>query len=69
MRCKVRYVYGTRSSRSDVHKREGACAIPGEIWPGAARLAASKGDGMRGQKSAEGIVGGDTEGPNMEYRE
>src|SRR5579859_2918007 len=27
----VRYVYGTRRRRSDAHKREGGCAIPGEI--------------------------------------
>ncbi len=30
--CKARYLHGTLRRRSDRHKREGACAIPGEIW-------------------------------------
>ena len=28
--CKARYVYGTRRRRSDAHKRDRGCAIPGE---------------------------------------
>ena len=30
--CKARYLHGTLRRKSDRHKREGACAIPGEIW-------------------------------------
>ena len=30
--CEARYLHGTLRRRSDRHKREGACAIPGEIW-------------------------------------
>ena len=30
-RCEARNVYGTRCRRSDAHKRERGCAIPGEI--------------------------------------
>jgi hypothetical protein len=33
--CEARYVYGTRRRRSDAHKRDRGCAIPGEIWRGA----------------------------------
>jgi hypothetical protein len=52
-------LYGTLIRISARHKREGGCAIPGEIWPGVGRvrLPRSQGNGMRGQKSAEGIVG------------
>lgn len=67
--CKARYLHGTMRRISDRHKREGGCAIPGEIWPRAARLPSSRGEGMRDQKSAEGIVGGDTEGLNRQGRE
>lgn len=28
----ARYLHGTQRRRSDRHKREGECAIPGEIW-------------------------------------
>ena len=45
--------------RSDRHKREGECAIPGEICTCATVLPASRGDGMHVQKSAEGTVGMD----------
>ena len=31
MICKAQYLYGRRGRRSDRHKREGECAIPGEI--------------------------------------
>src|SRR5437762_14176608 len=30
--CEAQYLHGTRRRRSDRHKREGGCAIPGEIW-------------------------------------
>ena len=45
------------------------CAIPGEIWRSALELPISRGVGMDCQKSAEAIVGGDTEGPNRKCRE
>ena len=54
---KARYLYGTLRRRSDRHKREGACAIPGEICTCALVLLTSQGVGMRVQKSAEAIVG------------
>ena len=43
---KAQYLYGRHESRCDGHKREGGCALPGEI----SRLA---GDSYRGRK-AEG---------------
>src|ERR1700689_4156677 len=30
-KCEARFMYGTRCRISDAHKREGGCAIPGEI--------------------------------------
>jgi hypothetical protein len=54
---KARNLYGKRRRRSDGHKREGRCAIPGEIWTFAIVLPVLKGIGRNGQKSAEGIVG------------
>jgi len=30
--CEARFLHGTLRRRSDRHKREGECAIPGEIW-------------------------------------
>jgi len=65
-KCKAQYMYGTRCRISDAHKREGGCAIPGEICKRAARLRGSEGSRMRLQKSAEAIVGDDAEGPNNE---
>ena len=63
---KARNLHGKRRRRSDGHKREGRCEIPGEIWSFATVLPVSKGAGRNGQKSAEGIVGRATaEGPNM----
>ena len=56
---KARYLYGRLRRKSDRHKREGECAIPGEICMRANVLPASRGAGMRMQKSAEGIVGRD----------
>ena len=35
---KARNLYGTRRRRSDGHKREGKCVIPGEIWRSALSL-------------------------------
>lgn len=67
---KARYLYGTLVRRFDRHKREGGCAIPGEIWTGAGAtwLPTSRGEGMRVQKSAEGIVAGGEGGEPMRTR-
>ena len=62
----ARNLHGTPWRRSDRHKREGGCVIPGEVCMGAIVLPASRGVGMLMQKSAEAIVGGDTEGPNRD---
>jgi len=32
-RLKVQYLHGKHGSRCGRHKREGKCALPGEIWP------------------------------------
>jgi hypothetical protein len=63
---KALYLYGKIVCRCGGHKREGESALPGEICNFAARLLSSRGDGMKLQKSAEGIVGSvdRTEGPN-----
>ena len=66
---KARNLHGTMRRISDRHKREGGCVIPGEIWCSALELATSRGVAMGHQKSAEAIVGGNAEGPNMECRE
>jgi hypothetical protein len=64
---KVQYLYGKIVCRCGGHKREGESALPGEVCNFAARLLSLRGDGMKLQKSAEGIVGSvdRTEGPNM----
>lgn len=64
---KVQYLYGKLGCRCGGHKREGESALPGEVCNFAARLPSSRGEGMKLQKSAEGIVGSfdRTEGPNM----
>ena len=54
---KARNLHGMLRRKSDRHKREGACAIPGEIWRSAFVLLTSQGVGMDRQKSAEAIVG------------
>ena len=63
----VQYLYGKLGCRCGEHKREGESALPGEICNFAVRLLSLRGDGMKLQKSAEGIVGSfdRTEGPNM----
>jgi hypothetical protein len=64
---KVRYLYGKVVCRGGGHKRESESALPGEICNFAARLLSSRGERMKLQKSAEGIVGSfdRAEGPNM----
>jgi len=64
---KVRYLYGRFGCRCGGHKREGEGALPGEVCNFANWLLSLRGDGMKLQKSAEGIVGlfDRTEGPNM----
>jgi hypothetical protein len=67
--AEARYLHGTMCRRSDGHKREGECVIPGESWRSATVLLASQGAGMECQQSAEAIVGAPrTEGPNMTER-
>ena len=65
----AQYLHRTLRRISDRHKREGGCVIPGEIWCSALELATSRGVARGHQKSAEAIVGGNAEGPNMECRE
>lgn len=55
---KVQSLYGRHARRCGGHKREGECAIPGEISGSAARLLPSRGGRMELEKSAEAIVGG-----------
>ena len=64
---KVRYLYGEIVCKCGGHKREGESALPGEICNFAFELLSLRGDGMKLQKSAEGIVSSfdRTEGPNM----
>jgi hypothetical protein len=66
-RFKVQYLYGKIVCRCGGHKREGESALPGEICNFAVELPSLRDDGMKLQKSAEGIVGSvdRTEGPNM----
>lgn len=54
---KVQYLYGRHGRICGGHKRESECALPGEICLSAEELSSSRGGGMEGQKSAEGIVG------------
>ncbi len=66
---KARYLYGKHGRRCGGHKREGKCALPGEVCMFAAGLPSSRGDGMNMQKSAEGIVSAEGgEGPNIKLR-
>jgi hypothetical protein len=55
---KVRYLYGEHGRRCGGHKREGGCAVPGEVCQPAFVLLALRGAGMGWQKSAEAIVVG-----------
>lgn len=58
---KVRYLYGRHGRKCGGHKREGGCALPGEICrPAQIVLPSPRGGGMGRQKSAEGIVGPST---------
>ena len=68
---KAPYLYGKRVRRCGGHKREGACALPGEVC----RYVISetvdnrrREASLNRQKSADDIVGGfdRTEGRNME---
>ena len=54
---KARYLHGTPCRKSDRHKREGNCAIPGEILMVALVLLTSRGVGISIRKSAEAIIG------------
>ncbi len=59
-RLKAQYLHGTQGCKSGGHKREGECALPGEIWRFALELPALRGAGMGRQKSAEAIVAAST---------
>ena len=41
--AKVQFLHGNRGRRSGGHKREGQCALPGEVSGGAIKLAQPKG--------------------------
>ena len=53
---KVRYLYGEHGRICGRHKREGGCALPGEISWYAIVLLALRSAGMCREKSAEVIV-------------
>ena len=58
---KVRYLYGRHARICCGHKREGECALPGEVCLFVPLgLPAPRGVGMGRQKSAEGIAGPST---------
>jgi hypothetical protein len=54
--CEARFLHGTLRRRSDRHKREGECVIPGEIWRSARVLLTSRDVRKDRQKSSEAIV-------------
>ncbi len=64
---KVQYLYGKIVCKCGEYKRESESALPGEICNFADELPSLRGEGMKLQKSAAGIVGSvdRTEGPNM----
>ena len=53
---KVRYLYGKHGRRCGGHKREGGCALPGEVSWYAFVLLMLRSVGMCHEKSAEVIV-------------
>jgi len=59
-RLEVQYLYGRHGSKCGGYKREGRCALPGEICPPVPErkgLPTPKDAGKGRQKSAEAIVG------------
>jgi hypothetical protein len=64
---KVRYLYGKLERICGGHKREGGCALPGEVCNFAEELLTLRGGGKKLQKSAKGIVApfDRSEGPNL----
>jgi hypothetical protein len=66
-RCKAQFLHGTLRRRSDGHKRDGECVIPGEICMVAMSNEHRKVLKRAMQKSAEAIVvrREQDEGPNM----
>jgi hypothetical protein len=64
---KVQYLYGKLGRICGGHKREGGCALPGEVCNFCQELLSLRGDRKRLQKSAEGIVApfDRSEGPNV----
>lgn len=69
-RCKAQFLHGTLRRRSDGHKRDGECVIPGEICIAAMSNEHRKVLTRARQKSAEAIVvlASRDEGPNMKDR-
>jgi hypothetical protein len=53
---KVRYLYGEHGRICGGHKREGGCALPGEVSRYAMVLPTPRGVGICREKSAEVIV-------------
>ncbi len=53
----VQKLYGRHGRICGGHKREGRCALPGEVCLFCQVLLSSRGGGMGRQKSADGIVG------------
>lgn len=52
---KAQYLYGRYGCRCDGHKREGGCALPGEVSPPAGdsyRRCEAKGQAVRSQQKA-----------------
>ena len=66
MISEVQYLHGEFGRRCGGHKREGECALPGEICRPASVLPSARVGGMGRQKSAAGIVRrlDPVEGPN-----
>jgi len=54
---KAQYLHGKHGRICRRHKREGECALPGEVSKSAWVLLSPRGDGKDFEKSAEGIVG------------
>ena len=69
-RCKAQFLHGTLRRRSDGHKRDGECVIPGEICIAATSNEHREVLKRAVQKSAEAIVvlHEQDEGPNMKDR-
>jgi len=52
--AKVQFLHGSRGRRSGGHKREGQCALPGEVSGGAIKLAQPQGRDDAGREVSRG---------------